>query len=89
MNNNVLRRAFYAQLFLVSHFSLLILGSCTPEPPLHLYDAQEVTFDLPIVDLDLKVYWDYETAFGLDYDWEAEWYYGWDEEDRRIYGVLG
>ena len=90
MNKNVLRRAFYAQLFLVSHFSLLILGSsCTPEPPLHLYDAQDVTFDLPIIDLDLNVYWDYETAFGLDYNWEAEWYYGWDEEDRRIYGVLG
>ena len=35
------------------------------------------------------MYWDYETALGIDYDWQAEWYYGWDEEDRRVWGELG
>ena len=28
-------------------------------------------------------------AFGIDYDWQAEWYYGWDDEDRRLFGELG
>ena len=52
--------------------------ACSPEPPLHLYDAQEATMDLPIVDLDLDVYWDYQMEVGIDYEWAAEWYYGWD-----------
>ena len=67
----------------------LLLLSCTPEPPLHLYDAQEVELEQPIIDLDLQLYWNYEIAFGIDYDWQAEWYYGWDEEDRRLWGELG
>lgn len=65
------------------------LGGCNPEPPLHLYDAQETTMDLPVVDLDLKVYWDYEIAFGVEYDWEAEWYYGWDQIDIKTFGEIG
>ena len=68
---------------------LLLFIACSPEPPLHLYDAQEVTVEQPIIDLDLNVYWDYEMAFGIDYDWQAEWYYGWDDEDRRLWGELG
>lgn len=68
---------------------LLLLASCSPEPPLHLYDAEEAEMKFPMIDLDLEVYWDYETALGIDYDWQAEWYYGWDEEDRRVWGELG
>ncbi len=67
----------------------LLLLSCTPEPPLHLYDAEQATFDIPIIDLDLEVYWDYDLALGINYDWQTEWYYGWDDEDRRIFGELG
>ena len=63
--------------------------ACSPEPPLHLYDAQEAEMDLPIVDLDLEVYWDYEMEVGIDYEWEAEWYYGWDEVDVSLFGTLG
>ena len=67
----------------------LLLASCTPEPPLHLYDEATVELDQPIIDLDLKVVWDYELIFGVTYDWTTEWYYGWDEEDQDIFGELG
>ena len=68
--------------------SLTVLTSCSPEPPLHLYDAQEATMNLPIIDLELEVYWDYyDDEDG--YDWRKEWYYGWDEEDRKLFGELG
>lgn len=70
------------------HSSLFTLQSCSPEPPLHLYDAQEVMMDLPIIDLELDVYWDYND-YGDGYDWQDEWYYGWDDSDRRIFGELG
>ena len=69
--------------------SIINLTACSPEPPLHLYDAEDIIIKYPIIDLDLQVYWDYETTFGIDYDWQAEWYYGWDEEDRRLWGELG
>ena len=65
------------------------LTSCLPEPPLHLYEEGEATFDIPVVDLDLQVYWDYELAFGISYDWQMEWYYHWDEEDKELFGELG
>lgn len=65
------------------------LTACEREPLLHLYDAQSVTFDLPIVDLDLKVYWDYDIYYGTTYNWQAEWYYGWDDDDRNLFGELG
>lgn len=67
----------------------IALPACSPEPPLHLYDPHKVNFDIPIIDLDLKVYWNYDLSLGIDYDWEAEWHYGWDEEDRRVFGELG
>ena len=74
---------------ITSYFSLLTLQSCTPEPPLHLYDAQEATMDLPMIDMDLEVYWDYEMDFGVEYHWEAEWYYGWDAADIQMFGEIG
>jgi hypothetical protein len=54
---------------------LFLLASCSPEPPLHLYDAEDFIIEPPIIDLNLEVYWDYETALGIDYDWQTEWYY--------------
>ena len=92
---NKMRRTSLSRLVsLVNLGSLALLSSigfaaCSPEPPLHLYDAQDATIDLPIVDLDLEVYWDYQIAFGVEYDWEAEWYYGWDDNDRAMFGEIG
>lgn len=68
---------------------LLLLTSCDPEPPLHLYDSVDVQQEFPTVELDLEVYWDYELAFGIEYNWKAEWLYGWDDDDRRLFGELG
>ena len=69
--------------------SLLGLVSCEREPLLHLYEEADASFDLPLVDLDLQVYWNYEIGYGIHYDWRAEWFYGWDEEDKRIFGEIG
>lgn len=86
---NLLRCALFALTLLTVHSPLLTVVSCSPEPPLHLYDAQEMELELPVIDLNIDVYWDYEIALGIDYDWQTEWYYGWDEEDKRIWGELG
>jgi hypothetical protein len=59
------------------------------EPPLHLYNTKDVNLDIPVVDLDLQVYWDYEMSFDISYDWEAEWHYGWDDTDLQMFGELG
>jgi len=74
----------------MSLMGLMGLGmiACDPEPPLHLYDAEEADVDFPIVDVDLQVYWDYELSLGISYDWTVEWYYGWDETDQSIFGEL-
>ena len=74
-------------MFLV--LGLLALTACRREPDLHLYEEVNVTFDLPVVDLELEVYWNYEIGFDATYDWRAEWYYGWDETDRQIFGEIG
>ncbi|MCR4809323.1 MAG: hypothetical protein K5896_05640 [Prevotella sp.] len=89
MNNRFLRRASFALLLLTSYILLLTSQACSPEPPLYLYDAQEVESELPIIDLNLDVYWEYETDLGIDYNWRADWYYGWDETDRERFGELG
>ncbi len=68
--------------------ALLALSSCYREPPLHLYDIDSPAVALPIVELSLDTYWDYDGNLGINYDWRAEWYYGWDDEDRRIFGEL-
>lgn len=69
-------------------FALLALSSCYREPPLHLYDIDSPAVALPIVELSLDTYWNYDGNLGINYDWRAEWYYGWDDEDRRIFGEL-
>lgn len=68
--------------------ALLALSSCYREPPLHLYDIDSPAVALPIVELNLDTYWDYDGNLGINYDWRAEWYYGWDDEDRSIFGEL-
>ena len=70
-------------------FMLMSLLGCMREPPLHLYDPQNLDMELPLVDLELEVFWDYELAFDVQYDWRAEWYYGWDDNDVAMFGELG
>ena len=59
----------------------LSLHSCI-EPPLKLA-SESVLVDLPIVNADLKVVWN------IDFDLQTEWYYGWDETDRKMWGDIG
>ena len=70
------------------HFSVISLIACSPEPPLHLFESQPVENKIIFTELELDTYWDYELEFGVKYDWRAEWYYGWDEEDERIFGKI-
>ena len=70
-------------------FMLMSLLGCMREPPLHLYDPQNLDMELPLVDLELEVFWDYELAFDVQYDWRADWYYGWDDNDVAMFGELG
>jgi len=65
------------------------LVGCIREPELHLYDAGDATIELPVVDLELDAYWNYELSYGIQYNWRAEWFYGWDEMDSLIFGPIG
>lgn len=68
----------------------LSLASCQREPPLHLHESGgDITFDVPFVDLDLKVIWDYLFNYETEYDWQSEWYYGWDDTDLTLFGPIG
>ena len=76
-------------LIIIIMLALTSLTSCYREPPLHLYDWESPGIALPMVDINLDLYWDYAP------DWRKEWYYGkhgeeggWDDEDRRIFGEL-
>ncbi len=69
---------------------MLFVVGCERQPPLHLHDGGgDVELDLPLVELELDVYWDYDINFGIDYDWREEWYYGWDDRDREVFGEMG
>lgn len=62
---------------------LLTAGSVTSciEPPLKL-PAEEVVIDFPVIQLDLEVVWD------IDAEWRRNWYYGWDDVDRQLWGDI-
>ena len=64
-------------------------GSCSPEPPLHLYDAQEAMVELSVVDLDFESYWGTVMDLNTNMDIESNWYYGWDAVDVATYGEIG
>lgn len=66
------------------------MTSCSPEPPLHLYDAQEAVIELSAVDLDLEGYWETVMDLSTSIDFAAKWYYGWDEIDVQTHhSVIG
>lgn len=70
--------------------SVLLLAGCEREPNLYLHQGgKETTMDLPKIDLELKVLWDYEFKYDVVYDWEAEWKYGWDDDDNKLFGKIG
>lgn len=73
----------------VSLMLLPMTTSCERDPELHLFDTQDVELELPVVDLDLEAYWDYMLTYGIVYDWQAEWFYGWDERDQAHFGDIG
>ena len=64
---------------------LTSLACCIREPELHLFDGGEMELDLPMVNLELDAYWNYE----IGYDWRAQWVYGWDDDDQQIFGEIG
>lgn len=67
---------------------LSLFTSCAIEPPLHLHE--DIDVPLPIIDLELHTLWDYDLYYdGERYDWEAYWLYGWDQEDTRLWGIIG
>lgn len=70
--------------------ALVILVSCQREPDLHLHnDSADITIDMPAVDFDISVYWDYIFNIDVEYNWRAEWIYGWDDTDKIIFGEIG
>ena len=68
---------------------LSLMVCCIREPELHLFDVEDIDITLPVVNIELDAYWDYENAYGLQYNWREEWSYGWDEEDERLFGPIG
>ena len=76
-------------LYIFVFSALLSIVGCMREPELHLYEPQTTEHNFPVVDLDLEVYWDYELTFDVQYDWRAEWFYGWDAGDIDMFGELG
>lgn len=68
----------------------LVLSGCEREPDLHLHrGGADIETELPVVDLNLNVLWDYLFKYNVEYDWQSEWYYGWDDTDVSLFGKLG
>lgn len=59
--------------------------SCEREPVLHLHRG-DIQLQIPMVDVNLDVMWDYNLIYDYYYDWRSEWYYG---EDEELFGGIG
>lgn len=68
---------------------LLAASGCVRKPDLYLHHGEHIDIDIPVIDLGLEVYWDYEFSYGITYDWTAEWVYGWDAFDYQVFGEIG
>ncbi len=66
-----------------------LMTDCARNPELHLDYNGEVVTDLPIIELQLDVYWNYDVDAEGSYNWRDEWYYGWDETDKSLFGEIG
>ena len=75
--------------FTTLHLSLIT--SCTPEPPLHLYDAPEVAVKLSTkasvtgTGLDIYGYWQTVLELNARLNVDTKWYYGWDSTDIKTH----
>ena len=78
-------RGLACLLFVV--FTMLV--ACEREPELHLHRGGSIDFKFPLINIELETYWNYEFDYGVTYDWEAEWYYGWDAIDAEVFGHIG
>ncbi len=67
----------------------ICLSACEREPDLHLHQGTEIEMQLPVVDLSLNALWDYLFKYDEEYDWQAEWLYGWDDTDLAQFGKIG
>lgn len=64
--------------------------SCEREPMLHLHKGgTDILVELPDIDLELQLLWDYLFSYDVEYNWQSEWLYGWDETDNELFGPLG
>lgn len=75
---------------------LILLGnaSCQRSPELTEHNRHKdvpIIVEMPEVNMDLAVIWDYAGGFdyNVPYEWEKEWIYGWDEKDERFFGPIG
>ena len=68
---------------------VMMLTGCERKPELHLDYSGNINVDLPIVELELDVLWNYDAEAETGYNWREEWYYGWDDEDQSLFGEIG
>ena len=68
---------------------MAVLTGCERKPELHLNYNGDVNVDLPVVELELDIFWDYSMEIGATYDWRAEWFYDWDDTDTELFGEIG
>ncbi len=68
---------------------LTLVTGCERKPELHLDYKGNVVTELPIVELQLDVFWNYDADTETGYNWRDEWYYGWDDQDQALFGEIG
>ncbi len=66
-----------------------VVSGCERRPELNLDYYENVVTRLPVVELRLDVFWNYSMEGAGLYDWRNEWYYGWDEDDKKLFGEMG
>ncbi len=63
------------------------LTSCVREPMLHLHQEDGyIDYELPEIEFELDVFWDYELDYGVSYNWREEWFYG---DDPGLFDYIG
>ena len=79
----------YMAMVLPAVVMVMMLTGCERKPELHLDYSGNINVDLPIVELELDVLWNYDAEAETGYNWREEWYYGWDDEDKSLFGEIG
>ena len=79
----------YIAMVLPAVVMVMMLTGCERKPELHLDYSGNINVDLPIVELELDVLWNYDAEAETGYNWREEWYYGWDDEDQSLFGEIG